>query len=382
MNKLIATLGLLGVATLSVSSQAATSTSTPAVFEQADLIVSPTHISDIKREAAEFVAQNSSVFTKYLRKEFTVDRLAVQMNEMVASNALNQSLTKQLDRFDNQMVAHKGIGQLEKDILELRLADESMLPALKHGKPLLFAFEPKGDESTWSHIEAFDAEGSIHLLPVHSLPDVPVVIVDINSKKSMSAGIKLMKDALVAAGVSNYAPKNALQSATPVTILDKIRVNDDQEPWALGKAEMYAIVNGIDPSRDEPELDIVGMPYLDKQDVTYYPGQIVIYWDRYRYQAADMIIFEQDDNTNYQDIVSGLLEIATAALTQFGQPQIAAITAITNQIIELMPGSWFTNDDDYVDVFYTLRKGYTYTNKYGASSNAKANFSPSSIASN
>lgn len=381
MKKLLSTIGMMGLATLSISSHATAATS-PAVFEQADLVVTKTHISDIKREAAEFVALNSSVFTKYLRSELSVEHLAVQMDEMATSGVLSQQLVDQLNRFDNQMVAHKGIGQLENDILELRLADASMLPALKHGKPLLFAFEPKGDESTWTHIEAFDADGTIHLLPVHDLPEVPVVIVDINSSKSMAAGIKLMKDALVKAGVSSYAPKESLQASTPVTLLDKIRVNDDQEPWTLGKAEMYAVVTGIDPSRDEPELDIVGMPYLDHEDKTYYPGQIVVYWDRYRYQAADMIIFEQDDNTNYQDIISGLLDIATAALTQFGQPQFAAIAAITNQIIELMPSSWFTNDDDYVDVFYTLRKGYKYTNKNGASANAKADFTPTSIASN
>jgi hypothetical protein len=381
MKKLLTTLSLLGLATMSVSAttQAA---STPATFQQADLIVSKTHISDIKRDAAQFVAENSAVFSKYLRSELTVSQLAIQMNDIARSGAVAENLVKQLDRFDNAMVAHKGIGQLESDILELRLADESMLPAVKHGEPLLFAFEPKGDEKTWTHIEAFDANGSIHLLPVHDLPEVPVIVVDINSSKSMAAGIKLMKAALVEAGVSSYAPKDSLQASTPVTILDKIRVNDDQEPWTLGKAEMYAIVNGIDPSRDEPELDIVGMPYLDHEDTTYYPGQIMIYWDRYRYQAADMIIFEQDDNTNYQDIISGVLDIATAALTQFGQPTFAAIAAITNQIIQLMPGSWFTNDDDYIDVFYTLRKGYTYTNKYGASANAKADFTPTSIASN
>ena len=45
-----------------------------------------------------------------------------------------------------------------------------------------------------------------------------------------------------------------------------------------------------------------------------------------------------------------------------------------------MPDAWFTNDDDYVDVYYTLLEGHTYNNHQGAGDNATATFEPLVIA--
>ena len=44
-----------------------------------------------------------------------------------------------------------------------------------------------------------------------------------------------------------------------------------------------------------------------------------------------------------------------------------------------MPDSWFTNDDDYVDVYYTLFEGQRYSNHKGASSNATITLEPLTI---
>ena len=41
-----------------------------------------------------------------------------------------------------------------------------------------------------------------------------------------------------------------------------------------------------------------------------------------------------------------------------------------------MPAGWFSNDDDYVDSFYTLEKGRTYTNLRGVSGNATVTLTP------
>ena len=78
------------------------------------------------------------------------------------------------------------------------------------------------------------------------------------------------------------APQYSLSAETTAPIqttqLKKIRLSDDQEPWISGKAEIYAIVTGVNPSRDEPALDLVEMPYLDYDNKDYYPNQIVIHW--------------------------------------------------------------------------------------------------------
>ncbi|EDK26668.1 hypothetical protein VSWAT3_22150 [Vibrionales bacterium SWAT-3] len=55
-------------------------------------------------------------------------------------------------------------------------------------------------------------------------------------------------------------------------MLHKIRLNDDEEPWLLGDAEIYAIIAGISPEEDKPEVRIVDMPYLDTEDKQYYPN--------------------------------------------------------------------------------------------------------------
>ena len=57
----------------------------------------------------------------------------------------------------------------------------------------------------------------------------------------------------------------------------------------------------------------------------------------------------------------------------------AMIPKLTNELLKAMPDDWFTNDDDYIDVFYTLFEGKNYTNHYGASSNAKVTIEPLTI---
>ena len=57
----------------------------------------------------------------------------------------------------------------------------------------------------------------------------------------------------------------------------------------------------------------------------------------------------------------------------------AIIPQLTNQLIKAMPSHWFSNDDDYVDVFYTLFEGQRYRNYMGASNNARITLSPLTI---
>ena len=130
-------------------------------------------------------------------------------------------------------------------------------------------------------------------------------------------------------------------------------------------------------------LDIVEMPYLDNDGTTYSPNQVVIHWERYRWTAADMILMEHDDGTNYKTLASALLEAATAIMRLIPDPAVqgyAIIPQITNGIISAMPDAWFTNDDDYVDVYYTLFEGRTYNNHPGAGGNATTTFEPLVIA--
>lgn len=296
----------------------------------------------------------------------------------------------EMNLFNQQVISAKGFDTNKVvNLVELRLADESMLSGLEKGMSPLFAFEPKGNESSWSYVEAFDSVGNSHLLNVNELPTRPVFVIDIDSREDMKAGIELMRSVFAKMGQSPrsvnvekqttekaaYDTKAVLETSQ----LKKISVKDDQESWVSGKAEMYAIVTGIDASRADPILDVVDMPYLDHKDTNYYPNQIMIYWERYRWNAADMLIMEQDDNTNYQDLAVQLANTAASIMRVIPDPTVqglAVLGTLTAELLKAMPSHWFSNDDDYVDTFYTIQKGMTYTGRYGAAANARMNMSP------
>lgn len=273
-------------------------------------------------------------------------------------------------------------------LVQFRLADVSMLSDWQQGESPLFAFEPDGDDKHWANIEAYDVDGNIHLLDVYQLPQRPVIVIGLDKQQAMREGLAVMQGIFSSSIDSASQLKRArrqlraftaAEQPISTTVIKQISVQDDEEPWISGKAEIYGIVTGVNPSRDEPVLDIIEMPYLDYSDTEYYPNQIVIHWERYRWAAADLVLMEHDDGTNYKDIATALLLAAEEILKAYPDPEVqgfAIIAKITNGILSAMPDAWFTNDDDFVDVYYTLQEGETYTNHYGAGGNARAHFAP------
>ncbi|MCY1019133.1 DUF3103 domain-containing protein [Pyxidicoccus sp. MSG2] len=339
-----------------------------------------------KREMALTLAKQDAALRRDLASRLSGEQLAVDLKQWLSTVPSQASVKAAAERADLNIRQRKGLEGEVDSLLQLRLASASMLELLKQGVEPLYAYEPDGNDATWQFIEAFDRFGGVHRLDVHRMPEQPVLVVDIDGRKDLAAGIKLMRERLVAYGqrpmptLNVGATATATATSTPVTMLDRIYLHDDEEPWISGNAEVYAIVNGVDPSRDEPALDIVDMPYLDTDGTTYYPNQILIFWDRYRWAAANVIIMEHDDNTNYQELVASLFTIASQILTAVGQPEISALVALGSGLVQSMPSNWFTNDDDYVDSFYTLEKGITYTNHAGAGGNAVVYLRPYAIA--
>lgn len=345
-----------------------------------------------KREMALTLAKQDGALRRALAAHLSGEQLAVDLKQWLSTVPTQASVTAAAERTDLNIRRLKGLeGELDS-LLQLRLASASMLEALKQGVEPLYAYEPDGNDATWQFIEAFDRFGGTHRLDVHRMPERPVLVVDIDARKDLAAGIELMRERLMAFGqrpmptldvgttATTTPGVSAAATSTPVTMLDRISLHDDQEPWISGSAEVYAIVNGVDPSRDAPALDIVDMPYLDNDGTTYSPNQVLIFWDRYRWAAANVILMEHDDNTNYQELVAALFTIASQILTAVGQPQISALVALGSGLVQQMPGNWFTNDDDYVDSFYTLEKNHTYTNYAGAGGNAVVSLRPYAIA--
>ncbi|WP_394135442.1 DUF3103 domain-containing protein [Aliivibrio fischeri] len=284
----------------------------------------------------------------------------------------------------------RGLEKYTDELLELRLADPSMLARWQAGQSPLFAFEPEGAESEWQYIEAYDIDGNLHYLDVYDVPEQPVLVVDTNNREELKAGLALMRDEFKALQSSEpsekakpapYAMLRAAAEPTEIntTILKKIQLKDDHEPWISGKAEIYAIVSGVSPSRDEPTIDVIEMPYLDYAEQSYPANQIMVFWDRYRWGAADIILMEQDDKTDYKQLAQTILKAASDFLATIPDKEAQAyliIPQMTSAIIALLPDDLFVNDDDFVDVFYTIMKDTEYTEHSGAGNNATADFAP------
>lgn len=354
-------------------------------------------ISNEKRDIAYYLSQHYNLYSNSLQSTLNNDNLSVSIADLV-SDGQNPTLRSRVKQADETIRTLQGIEAFTDELLELRLADGTMLKDLQQGQLPLFAFEPKGNEQTWQFIEAFDIYGNTHQLDVYQLPNFPVFVVDNNSAKSLQAGLQAMRQELQKLGqqpinqsddllstsqarnlnVSNKSESQPLST----TVLKKIRLEDDKEPWILGKAEIYALVTGVDPSRDKPTIDVVDMPYLDYDKIDYYPNQVMIHWSRYRWGAVDIVLMEQDSGTDYKELAKLLVEAAEKVLQSI--PDLEAqgysvIANITGKIIDAIPSGLLTNDDDFVDVFYTIQQDKPYIDHPGTTNNALVTLEPLTI---
>jgi len=341
------------------------------------------NVATIKRNFAKQVALNYPVLDADLKQSLNKYNLVLNADQL---STVARHTKRNISQANSALQQLKGLPNNTGSLLQVRLASESMLTDWQQGESPLFAFAPAGDDSQWSEIEAFDQFGDIHYLSVDQMPTQPVFIVELDQQKVQDAGIAVMKGILSANKLSKnmVSPQNQLSNEQPLqtSVLKKIHLEDDKEPWISGKAEVYAIVTGIDPSSDEPILDIVDLPYLDHDQTNYSPNQVLIHWQRYRWQAVDLLLMEQDDNTNYKTLAMKLLEISEQVMASIPDLQAQGYTIIpklTNELLKAMPDEWFTNNDDYVDVFYTLFENKEYQGYKGASSNATITLSPLEI---
>ena len=341
-----------------------------------------------------------------LKDQITEKQLSTPIDKLNSAKPYS-AFSSKMQKADLSYRKMKGVNDFSDSLLEIRMADEAMIEAWKNGESPLFAFEPSGDDSNWQYIEAYDVYGQVHELDVYQTPDVPVFVIDSNGAEELKAGLMAMQsemqklgtttqinsDSKTDASTSKAQKQTFLGKATRsmtmsepeelnTTQLSKIRLAIDREPWISGKAEIYAIVTGVDSSRIEPQIDLVEMPYLDYDKQTYYPNQTVIFWPRYRWGAADMILMEHDDGTDYKALAKLLVQAAEEILKMIPDPEVqgyAIIPQITGKIIDVIPDGVLVNDDDFVDVYYTLMQITPYVDRPGAGGNAVASFTPVTI---
>ena len=248
---------------------------------------------------------------------------------------------------------------------------------------LVVAWAPPGDERTWTEIPAFALGGARLALDPQRAPDAPVLVVETHGRLTLRHDIDKANVLLQQAGLQRAPAKDGPLNAVNIqtTLLTSIRLANDQEPWISGAAEIYAIVSGVIGSND-PQMQIVDLPYLDNDQTTYAPNQIIVNWSNFQYQVANIQLFEHDSNTNYQALITAIISAVGAVGSLAGYPTVQAITEIANRIIAAIPASVFTNDDDYVDSFYTIEQTRTYTGRIGAGNNATISLQPFTVVAN
>ncbi|GEM77697.1 DUF3103 family protein [Vibrio sagamiensis] len=281
--------------------------------------------------------------------------------------------------------------------LVLRLANPTLLPYWQAGISPLFVYQTNLKEG--DSIPAFTLSGEQVFLDPIVMPNQPVLVLDVDRSRLMRDIAHKMnltiheltaKPALLSdqpeQGHENPEQETPLPeqeedefpSEIHTTVLKKFKANYIKELW-LQPAEMYAIVTGVSPSRLVPQIDIVEMPVVDFANIEYPVNQIAIYWQRYRWAAADIIFMEMDDQIKFKTIAQSLVQIAQEVLNNIEDPKVqkyAVIPQITNRIIEAFPDSMFIDHDDVVDALYTVQKNETYTDHSAAGGNVTVTLEP------
>lgn len=346
--------------------------------------VKPTRIDEAKRDTALKVAGMLSdrYFSGLVQRELAGNTKPVMLTPLLREygrfSVQAKAAADSLLATDNVVRQQKAIATDSGGVMEVGLYMPKNFAGRIDWKNLLVAYPPAGRKSERTTVEAFDQRGVSYRLDARTPPTMPVLIVGINRSEAHRAGVALMNRQLQAAGMQSNKSQAALAGPAAnieTSKLDRIRLNNDQEPWISGAAEVFAVVSGVQPDQAKATLTIVDLPYLDYDGTDYTPNQILIFWSEYRYAAANVQLFEHDDNTNYKDLAVALSQGVTAILGAFA-PAYAVIGQVATAILQAMPANWFSNDDDYVDSFYTLEKGRYYTNYVGAAGNAKLSISP------
>ncbi|MFG3240329.1 DUF3103 family protein [Streptomyces sp. NPDC048157] len=269
-----------------------------------------------------------------------------------ATATAGRKLAAGITEADRGVAAAKGLGNGAGSLLRVGLADASMRSRLASGAAPLVAAAPSDDDGR-STFTAYDSTGTAHELDLDSDPGRPVYLVDIDGAKAVAKGLEVIDRTLESKGLGRPAPAAgtslAAASGIETTRIDSVRVSDVEEPFFKGDAEIFTLVTGFGKD-GTPRVDTVEMPYLNDEDTTYYPGQVLVNWSTYKYDMADAVMMEDDGDTNYQALAKA---IAAVLLTITDQ---GAYIPLADALLDAIPTSWWTDDPDYVDSWYTLAR--------------------------
>lgn len=265
-----------------------------------------------------------------------------------ATDAAGTRLRPGIAQADRRILDLKGLPAETGSLLRLRLGAPSMRRQLSTTVTPWVAVAAADDHART--ITAFDSRGRRHAVDTRRIPDRPLYIVDIDVSRAHRAGLEILDKALARKGLGGRVqPKDTATDGWWATKITAVEVSDDQEPWFKGAAEMFSLVTGFGLD-GQARVDSVDMPYLDYDNTVYRPNQILVNWSNYKYNLADVVMMEDDDGTNYRALAEAL---TTALLTVTDQ---GTYIPLVNALLAAIPDSWFTDDPDYVESWYTLAR--------------------------
>ncbi|MFS4091545.1 DUF3103 family protein [Streptomyces sp. AF1A] len=274
----------------------------------------------------------------------------VDLQELAAraDDPAGRDLHASVAAVNRRIVNLKGLPTATGSLLRVRLGAPAMRARLTADATPWVAVAASDDHA--ESLTAYDSRGRAHAVDTSRVPDRPLYILDIDVSKAHRAGLALLHKALTDKGLDSSAAKSPNAAAAQgwwATKVTSVEVSDDQEPWFKGAAEMFSLVTGFGLD-GKARVDSVDMPYLQYDNTVYYPNQILVNWSNYKYNLADVVMMEDDDGTNYKALAQAL---TTALLTVTDQ---GTYIPLVNAVLSAMPDSWFTDDPDYVESWYTL----------------------------
>ncbi|MFB6814136.1 DUF3103 family protein [Streptomyces sp. NPDC056347] len=292
-----------------------------------------------------------------------------------ATATAGRQLAAEITEADRGVAAAKGLGSGAGPLLRVALADASMRERLASGTEPLVAAAPSDDDGATS-FTAYDSRGTAHRLPLDAATTRPVYLVGVDGAKAVAEGLKVIDETLGSRGLNAPAPAaartTAAASGIDTTRIDSVQVADVKEPFFKGDAEIFTLVTGFGKD-GKPRVDTVEMPYLNKAGTTYYPGQVLVNWSNYKYDMADAVMMEDDGDTNYQALAKAIAAILLTITDQ------GAYIPLADAVLDAIPTSWWTDDPDYVDSWYTLAKSSS-GKRNGAAGNGWMSVSPYHVA--
>ncbi|MGW1627623.1 DUF3103 family protein [Streptomyces sp. NPDC002172] len=151
---------------------------------------------------------------------------------------------------DRRIVDLKGLPASTGSLLRVRLGAPSMRSHLNAEVTPWIAVAAPDDDA--KDITAYDSRGHAHTIGTAHVPDRPLYILDIDVTKAHRAGLKVLRKAFTDKGLTSLPKKATANSADAAsaagwwaTKVTAVEVNDDQEPWFKGAAEMFSLVTGF-----------------------------------------------------------------------------------------------------------------------------------------